>query len=282
MESISCTLDCISVYSGYRAPPRKESLCAAPSNFCSGLSCFDSDLYWLLCLDPGFISCVCSHSSLSDITQIPWYPQTLFLSLIYTDHTLRHTQLQHGAFFQPASAKAPKSSTWDVLQHLQSPYKNFPHSFLSLFKATSTRSQMHKAQVVQDSMQCREGRAGDLATPENLFFSTDPNLWSPLLSSQSQNCIFFLPPHSSCHLLLLSGSLFYEHCLFSKTRGTVRVLPPKQQPARSPGDAPSTLPAAARARGLLKGQGAAEGSDAGCCTGMLGATCPPSMFLHRV
>lgn len=32
------------------------------------------------------------------------------------------------------------------------------------------------------------------------------------------------------------------------------MLPPKQQPARSPGDAPSTLPAAARARGLLKGQ----------------------------
>lgn len=92
----------------------------------SGLSCFDSDLYWLLCLDPGFISCVCSPSSFSDITQIPWYPQTLFLSLIYTDHTLRHAQLQHGAFFQPASAKAPKSSTWDVLQHLQSPYKNSP------------------------------------------------------------------------------------------------------------------------------------------------------------
>lgn len=134
----------------------------------SGLSCFDSDLYWLLCLDPGFISCVCSPSSFSDITQIPWYPQTLFLSLIYTDHTLRHAQLQHGAFFQPASAKAPKSSTWDVLQHLQSPYKNSPHSFLSLFKATSRRSQMHKAQVVQDSMQCREGRAGDLARPENL------------------------------------------------------------------------------------------------------------------
>lgn len=268
-------MDCISVYSGYRAPPRKESLCAAPSNFCSGLSCFDSDLYWLLCLDPGFISCVCSHSSLSDITQIPWYPQTLFLSLIYTDHTLRHTQLQHGAFFQPASAKAPKSSTWDVLQHLQSPYKNFPHSFLSLFKATSRRSQMHKAQVVQDSMQCRESRAGDPARPENLFFSTDPNLWSPLLSSQSQNCLFFLPPHSSCHLLLLSGSLFYEHCLFSKTR---------HSPCATTQTAASQEPwrCTQHTSSCSKGQGAAEGSDAGCCTGMLGATCPPSLFLHRV
>lgn len=124
---------------------------------------------------------------------------TFLISLVYTDHTLRHAQLQCGAFSQPASAKAPKNSTWDILQHLQSPYKNFPYSFLNLFKATSRRSQMHQAQVLQDNVQCREARAGDLARPENLFFSTDPNLWSPLLSSQSQNSLFsYLPiPHAT-------------------------------------------------------------------------------------
>lgn len=62
----------------------KKSVHCPATNFCSGLCCFDSDLYWLLCLDPNFISCVCSPSSLSDITKIPCSPETLFLSLSYT------------------------------------------------------------------------------------------------------------------------------------------------------------------------------------------------------
>lgn len=77
------------VYPGWLVPPRQKSQYVLQHlNFCSGMFCFDCDLFWLFCLDPNFISCVCSPSCLSDITKIPCSPETLFLSLANIQTTL--------------------------------------------------------------------------------------------------------------------------------------------------------------------------------------------------
>lgn len=61
----------------------RKSICSPAYKLLLWLVLFNCDLFWLLCLHPNFISCVCFPSLLPDITQIPCSPEMLlFLSLL--------------------------------------------------------------------------------------------------------------------------------------------------------------------------------------------------------
>lgn len=69
-------------------PLRTWKAYPVPSNFCSGLSCFDLNLYWLLCMDSYFISCVCSpfQTSFKSTT----LSRDSYLSCIHRPHCVLH------------------------------------------------------------------------------------------------------------------------------------------------------------------------------------------------
>lgn len=138
-------------------PLRTLKAYPVPSNFCSVLSCFDLNLYWLPCMDSNFISCVCSPFQTSPKSAAS---QKLcsYLSCIHRPRcVLREAAASVWDLLSACLSKTPKCSILDVPQQLQNHYKNSANSFLSFSKARSG-SQMHKALFWQVGMQSRRAR----------------------------------------------------------------------------------------------------------------------------
>lgn len=165
--------------------------------------------------------------SLSDIFQIH-YPLQRLLSVLYTQTTLCSAwscSLGVGPSLSLSQQNPKKAVSLMSLSNCKNPYKNSADSFLSFSKARS-RSQMHKAQVWQGGMQCKEGRPGALAisaqqhypgeknkqikvrTGQRIYFSAQTQTSGHLLS-QTQN------RHFSCVSILHA---IYSWCLVPSFR----------------------------------------------------------------
>lgn len=138
--------------------------------------------------------------SLSDIFQIH-YPLQRLLSVLYTQTTLCSAwscSLGVGPSLSLSQQNPKKAVSLMSLSNCKNPYKNSADSFLSFSKARS-RSQMHKAQVWQGGMQCKEGRPGALAISAQQHYPGERN--KQIKVRTGQRIYFSAQTQTSGHLL---------------------------------------------------------------------------------